>query len=87
MDAIRGAMSIIGEERLTRLLVKSIDCIQNELVERETMPEQLLLETLADALTSLEYYIESMANAQTQNDALLKLSEESLTSIGYATES
>ncbi|KZY33396.1 hypothetical protein A3749_01085 [Oleiphilus sp. HI0078] len=85
MDSIRGAMSIIGEERLTSLLLKCMSCIQQELVDGDTMPDQTLLETLADALTSLEYYIESMTKAQTQNDALLKLSEESLASIGYGT--
>ncbi|KZZ28484.1 hypothetical protein A3752_03850 [Oleiphilus sp. HI0081] len=62
-----------------------MSCIQQELVDGDTMPDQTLLETLADALTSLEYYIESMTKAQTQNDALLKLSEESLASIGYGT--
>ena len=85
MDSIRGAMSIIGEERLTTLILKCMSCIQAELVDCEAMPDQKLLETLADALASLEYYIESMTKSQTQNDALLKLSEESLASIGYGT--
>lgn len=83
MNGIRGAMSLIGESRLSGLLSKCMECIQAELIDKETMPDQLVLETLADALTSLEYYIESMNSSQTQNDALLKLSEESLSSIGY----
>ena len=85
MDSIRGAMSIIGEHRLTELLLKCMACIQQELIDSDALPEQLLLETLADALTSLEYYIESMSKSQTHNDALLKLSEDSLASIGYGT--
>lgn len=84
MDSIRGAMSMIGQERLADIINKCMACVQREMLENDAMPEQLVLETLADALTSLEYFIESMNMSQTKNEALLKLSEESLASIGYA---
>jgi len=83
MDCIRGAMVVTEHDRVARIVINCIDCIRVELCESEVLPDDRILETLADALTSLEYYIESMLVSETENDALLKLSEESLSSIGY----
>jgi len=83
MDSIRGAMLMIERPRVAEIIVNCIDCINSELFENESLPEERILETLADALTSLEYYIESMSFKETLNDDLLKLSEESLKSISY----
>jgi len=84
MDCIRGAMILVERPRVANIVVNCMDCINTELFENESMPEDRILETLADALTSLEYFIESMNLKETVNDALLKLSEDSLSSIGYA---
>lgn len=83
IDGIRGSMQIIGEDRLAASLVCCANCIQKELIDNETRPEQRILETLADILTSLEYYIESLAVHEKPNPELLVLTEESLKSIGY----
>ena len=84
MDCIRGAMLIIDQPRVAQIIINSMNCINTDLLENEVMPEERILETLADALTSLEYYIESMNVKETINESLLKLSEDSLSSIGYA---
>ncbi|MCP5206648.1 MAG: chemotaxis protein [Hahellaceae bacterium] len=83
LDAIRGSMQIIGEQRLAASLINCASCIQKELIDTTTRPEQKTLETLADILTSLEYYIESLAVHEKPNPELLVLTEESLKSIGY----
>jgi len=84
MDCIRGAMTMIHQPRVSNIVVSCLTCIMAELVENEVMPEEKILETLADALASLEYFIESMGVSENVNDSLLKLSEDSLESIGYA---
>ena len=83
MDSIRGAMLIIEKPRVASIIVNCIDCINAELLDNESLPEDRVLETLADSMTSLEYYIESMSYKETLNDELLKISEESLKSISY----
>ena len=83
MDSVRGAMLMIEKPRVAEIIVNCIDCINVELFENESLPEERILETLADAMTSLEYYVESMSFKETLNDDLLKLSEESLKSISY----
>lgn len=83
LAGVKGAMLIIGQTRAAVLMGASIKCIKNELFDSERLPETKFLETLADALTSLEYFIESMNVKGSVNEALLKLAEDSLASVGY----
>jgi len=83
MEGIRGGMLMIGQKRVADLIMACLDCINVELYENEQQPDDRILETLADALASLEYYIESLQLTDTVNQQLLDLSEESLISIGY----
>mgnify|MGYP002017624415 CR=1 FL=1 len=64
-----------------------------EIIEAVTIPvmakcrighfvEAQVLEALADALTSLEYYIESIGKSEDRNVDLLKLAESSLDDVG-----
>lgn len=80
---IKGAMSMINQEKASVLLGRCVKCIKTELFDNENLPDAKFLETLADALTSLEYFIESMNVKGVVNEALLKLTEDSLASIGY----
>lgn len=83
MGAIRGGMVMIDQSRVAAIVHACAQCIQKELLDSSQLPEPTLLETLADALASLEYYIESMNFRESRNEELLKLSEQSLRSIGY----
>jgi hypothetical protein len=80
---IKGAMAMIGQDRASSLLGSCVKCIKVELLDSDALPETKFLETLADALTALEYFIESMNVKGSVNEALLKITEESLDSIGY----
>ena len=49
------------------------------------IPNWQNLDTLADAITSVEYYLERLAEDHvSQGEAILDVAEESLTSLGYA---
>lgn len=84
MDGVRGAMLMIEQDKAAALVMSCLDCINTELYESEQAPTSKVLETLADAISSVEYYIESMQYSNAQNAALLKLAEDSLSSIGYS---
>ena len=84
MDGVRGAMLMIEQDKAAALVMSCLDCINTELYESEQAPTSKVLETLADAISSVEYYIESMQYSNAQNEALLKLAEDSLSSIGYS---
>ncbi|KZZ58012.1 hypothetical protein A3762_08800 [Oleiphilus sp. HI0125] len=83
LDSARGGMLLLGRARVASVIAASEKCIQQELLDSQSLPDEKLLETLADALSSIEYYIDSLGKSSSSNDDLLKLSEDSLKSIGY----
>lgn len=84
LESISGSMKMISQNRLAASIDKSNEAITHELSERDANPDDRTLETLADVLTSLEYYIDGLSKREAPNEELLKLSEESLKSINYA---
>ncbi len=83
LDSVRGAMAMIEQERAAHIVGNCLACINDELYENEQMPTEKVLETLADAISSVEYFIESMQYSNSQNVSLLQIAEDSLSSIGY----
>lgn len=82
LESVRGSIEMIGEARLSRALQMCIQCIKSFLIEASEKPDQGMLETLADALTSLEYYIETLKGKESVNNDLLTLAEESMHALG-----
>ena len=67
-----GRPLVLGQERAALLVGGCADYIQQRMIETAQMPSEQMLETLADALTSLEYYLEGGAvlRPQGQPDVL-----------------
>ncbi|MCB2551488.1 type IV pilus/biofilm regulator FimL, partial [Listeria monocytogenes] len=57
LPAVRGGLWFLGQERAALLVGGCADYIQQRMIETAQMPSEQMLETLADALTSLEYYL------------------------------
>ncbi len=83
LDAVLGALLMIGQSRAAKALRAVARFIEEQLVNATTDPDEHALETLADALTSLEYYVDSLNRSQTGNGELLMFAEESVKSLGY----
>jgi len=64
------------------VLARVAASIQDRLLDAREAPPMQVLEALADALTSLEYYIESIGKSEDRNVDLLKLAESSLDDVG-----
>ncbi|MNO56746.1 hypothetical protein D3C76_472680 [compost metagenome] len=61
LHAVRGGLWFLAQERAALLLGACADYIQRHMIETTQMPSEQMLETLADALTGLEYYLEGGA--------------------------
>ncbi|WP_342242923.1 ferrous iron transporter B [Pseudomonas sp. OTU5201] len=61
LQAVRGGLWFLGQERAAALVGACAEYIQQQMLETPLMPSEQMLETLADALTSLEYYLEGGA--------------------------
>ncbi|ASL26486.1 ferrous iron transporter B [Azotobacter chroococcum] len=61
LDAVRGGLWFLGLERAASLIGACAEYIQSRMLDSQQIPAEPMLETLADALTSLEYYLEGGA--------------------------
>ena len=82
-DQVRGAVQMLGMERIGGLLGSLRDYIGDRLVARLERPEQHELEALADALSSVEYHLEAKLEDRTPPPSLLEVAEASLQRLGF----
>lgn len=73
---------MVSDPAAANVIARIADSIQNELLDAKEAPSSSVLEALADALTSLEYYIEGIGRREDSNVGLLNLAETSLADVG-----
>ena len=83
---IRGSMVMLSLERAAKLLSACNDFIINELIEKKDIPNQETLDTLADAITSIEYYLEALDEDRPDRDSILNIAHRSVDKLGYLPE-
>jgi chemosensory pili system protein ChpA (sensor histidine kinase/response regulator) len=83
---IRGGLDIMPLPRAARILGACARYIEEQLLSQEITPQWSSLDTLADAITSVEYYLERLSggSSKEENDLLLTVAEESVATLGYA---
>ncbi|MCY1333925.1 hypothetical protein D9M69_196660 [compost metagenome] len=83
LQAVRGGLWFLGQERAAFLVGACGEYIQQQMLESSLMPSEQMLETLADALTSLEYYLEGGAGMRRGfQDDVLDLAANSVRALG-----
>lgn len=84
LTQVRGGLAMIPLRRAADLLNACNRYIQEQLLARKAVPNWQSLDTLADAITSVEYYLERLSEDHgTQGDLILDVAEESLETLGY----
>ncbi len=84
LTQVRGGLAMIPLQRAADLLNACNRYIQEQLLARKAVPNWQSLDTLADAITSVEYYLERLSEDHgTQGDLILDVAEESLEALGY----
>ncbi|MNF48432.1 hypothetical protein D3C84_296700 [compost metagenome] len=83
LQSVRGGLWFLGQERAAFLVGACGEYIQLQMLESSLMPSEQMLETLADALTSLEYYLEGGAGMRRGfQDDVLDLAANSVRALG-----
>ena len=78
LDQIRGSLSILDLDRAAQLLERCTHYIRTELLEKRHVPEEDALDAFADAVSSIEYYLESLAGKWGHPETILDIAEKSL---------
>ena len=80
---VSGALRMLELELPADYLVGIRRFTETELIARHRVPNGRQLDTLADALASLEYYLEALREQRPHRDDILEIAHASLEALGY----
>ncbi|MBC2689228.1 Hpt domain-containing protein [Pseudomonas kielensis] len=84
LTQVRGALAMIPLHRAASLLEACNSYIREHLLADRTPPDWQHLDNLADAITSIEYYLERLSeDPQALGEQVLDVAEQSLATLGY----
>ncbi|RON07430.1 hybrid sensor histidine kinase/response regulator [Pseudomonas brassicacearum] len=84
LTQVRGALAMIPLSRAASLLEACNNFIREHLLVDQTRPDWQQLDNLADAITSIEYYLERLSeDPEALGEQLLDVAEQSLAALGY----
>jgi len=86
LEQIRGVLAILNLTRAANLLHAAKDYISNQLLLSDVAPNQKALDLLADVITSIEYFLEAIAENRGHPDGILRVAEASAQELGYSSE-
>lgn len=83
LSTVKGGLQIISLTQAAALVDACNRFVQKALLGSDLPPNMKQLETLADAITSIEYYLERLSAGSRDNDLILQVAEESVTELGF----
>ncbi len=85
LNTVRGAFQMLKMRRLAAVAVSSVAFMQAFVARGDIDPtrDAQSLETLADAMISMEYYLGEMERRHLPDDSILGIAEEALQQLGY----
>ncbi len=84
LDSVRGGLFVLSLPRAAKVVAGCIQFINESLMESE-QPAAIhhMMDTFADSIISLEYYLDSIKVDKSADTDVLKIAEESLEALGY----
>lgn len=85
LTTVKGGLLMLGKERVAAILGLCVQFVEEVLLDEEH-PAALkeLLETFADAIISVEYYLDSSSGSGQMDETVLQIAEESLEALGFS---
>lgn len=88
LDSVRGGMAVLSLDRACRVLASCVEFVDDTLLHNDQPAAlQHLLETFADAVIGLEYYLDAIKTDRDAGDFTLEIAEESLEALGHPVKS
>jgi hypothetical protein len=81
---VRGGLVMLKRPRAASVVQRCADFVDQVLMSGDHPPAlKELLETFADAIISVEYFLDTGNTAARLDDSVLQVAEESLAALGY----
>ncbi len=87
LDRVRGSLLLAEQERAAGLVTQICDYISQELIAAAQVPDDRQMDTLADAICGIEYYVEALKENPSPGGRLLDVAEQSLANLVYSSVS
>ncbi len=85
LTSVRGGLVVLNLNRAATVVGSCIAFVEQTLIEGTHMAAmQQLLETFADAIIGLEYYLEALQADKDADDSILAIAEDSLEALGFS---
>ncbi len=84
---IQGALAVMSLERAAKLLGAANAFIREDVISAQMYPDPEKFDNLADAITSIEYYLEAIEEGRGQPEGVLAVAEISVEQLGHPVES
>lgn len=84
IDTVRGGLSILSLQRPADILSAAGRYVSQNLLAGQHRPDWKEMDTLADVITSVEYYLERIANDTHGGDSILDIAERGLVKLGFS---
>ena len=82
-EHIHGVFFMLEYDRADALLVATMAFINQDLIEKNQAPDHKKSEALADAITSIDYYIEAVRENRSNRSHILDVAQQSLSELGH----
>jgi chemosensory pili system protein ChpA (sensor histidine kinase/response regulator) len=83
LDEVAGALRMLEQMLPADYLVAVKRYVETELIARKRVPNSQQLDTMADALASLEYYLEALRDQRPARDEILEIARHALERLRY----
>jgi len=82
LDRIRGSLSMLTLNRAADILGSAAYYVQTKILKDAVRPDPRSLDLLADSISSVEYYLESITDSWGHPTSILDVAEQSLNELG-----
>jgi hypothetical protein len=86
LQTVAGGLSFLGIERGSAVLRACARYIETRMINSEQQPNMADMETFADAVSGVDYYLESLEANKPIGESILEISEESMVELGFPPE-
>lgn len=83
LHEIIGSLTLLSYTRAAQVLRACSLYIGNDLAKADTLPGSEMLDALADALTSIEYYLDAFVESRVHPAMVLEVAERACAKLGY----
>ncbi len=83
LHLVIGSLNLLSYKRVAQTLASCREFVERELIAADVIPEAVKLDALADAVMSIEYYLEAFVQSRVHPGSVLEVAENAVALMGY----